>query len=319
MQRAKRIVSHRSSKVLAALALGVSGLALLGAAAPAAASPSPSSGCVFPNAQYKHVIYAQFDNTHLLRDNPNVPSDLEQLPALKSFLSDQGSLLANDHTVLISHTAGGIVSTLTGLYPDRNGITVSNSFQYFTGSPTSTNFNSAFTYWTDPVGTQDPHPNLITTGGANTPAPWVAYTRAGCDVGAVATANIELENTSTAAKGDITSVYGNGVSGESSPQASIAINDTPEAFADFQSIAVHCSQAHSAADSLCAGAHGGVADKLPSEPGGYTGFNGLFGALYVNQLLAKPRSFTPASLSQFSPTYQSQKVPSHAPVVKERL
>jgi len=144
--------------------------------------------------------------------------------------------------------AGGIVSTLTGLYPDRNGINVSNSYQYLTGSPTSTGFNSAFTYWTDPVGTQDPRPNLTTTGGANAPAPWVAFTRAGCDVGAVSTANIELENTSTGASGDITSVYGNGVRGESSPQASIAIHEGAESTADFQGISVHCPQAHSDAN-----------------------------------------------------------------------
>jgi len=30
----------------------------------------------------EHVIYIQFDNTHLRRDLPNVPSDLEQMPHL---------------------------------------------------------------------------------------------------------------------------------------------------------------------------------------------------------------------------------------------
>ena len=38
-------------------------------------------------APYQHVIYIQYDNTHLSRDNPNVPSDLEQVPALKNFLT----------------------------------------------------------------------------------------------------------------------------------------------------------------------------------------------------------------------------------------
>jgi hypothetical protein len=28
----------------------------------------------------KHVVHIQFDNVHLRRDNPNVPSDLEQMP-----------------------------------------------------------------------------------------------------------------------------------------------------------------------------------------------------------------------------------------------
>ena len=69
----------------------------------------------------KHVIHIQFDNTHLRRDNPNVQSDLEQMPHLLDFIKGNGTLLANDHTILISHTAGGILSTLTGVYPDRHG------------------------------------------------------------------------------------------------------------------------------------------------------------------------------------------------------
>jgi hypothetical protein len=316
VQAAKQSPSRRMLRTAIVAGLATYGCLTLAALGPAAAMGA-GTGCLFPNSQYKHVIYVQFDNTHLVRDNPNVPSDLEQIPALKNFLADQGSLLGNDHTILISHTAGGIVSTLTGLYPDRNGITVSNSYQYFTGNPLTTNFNSAFTYWTDPVGSQDPLPNLVTTGGVNTPAPWVAFTRAGCDVGAVATANIELENTGTGPAGDITSVFGNGVSGESSPQAAIALNDTAEATADFQGISVHCSQADSAADSLCSSAHGGVPDKLAAEPGGYSGYNGMFGALSTNQVIAHPGQFTPSTVDKFSPTYNGQTVPSQAPVVDD--
>jgi hypothetical protein len=39
-----------------------------------------------PSGRVKHVIYVQFDNTHFLRDNPNVPSDLEQMPHLLNFI-----------------------------------------------------------------------------------------------------------------------------------------------------------------------------------------------------------------------------------------
>jgi hypothetical protein len=307
-----------SSRLLRASAIGgmlVAGCLMLNAIAPAAARAESASSCKFPNPQYQHVIYVQFDNFHLRRDNPNVPSDLQQIPALRDFLANQGSLLSNDHTVLISHTAGGITSTLTGLYPDRMGINVSNSYQYFTGKPTSTNFSSAFKYWTDPVGTPDKLPNMVTTGGVNTPAPWVPFTRAGCDVGAVATANIELENTNTNESGDITSVYGHGVPGLSSPQAAIAINDSPEATADFQGIALHCSQADSAPGGLCSSSHGGVTDSLPAEPGGYSGFNGMFGALYANQVIANPGQFTPATTDHLSPAFNGQPVPSRAPVV----
>jgi hypothetical protein len=90
-------------------------------------TPSPASAggssCKLNSAHgdIQHVIYIQFDNTHLLRDNPNVPSDLEQMPHLLNFIKANGTLLSNDHTVLISHTAGGILSSLTGVYPDRHG------------------------------------------------------------------------------------------------------------------------------------------------------------------------------------------------------
>ncbi len=92
--------------------------------------PVVGSNCTFANG-IKHVIQIQFDNTHFLRDRGNVPSDLEQMPHLLNFIRGNGTLLTNDHTVLISHTATGILSTLTGVYPDRMGQPVSNSFRYF--------------------------------------------------------------------------------------------------------------------------------------------------------------------------------------------
>ena len=57
--------------------------------------------------QVKHVVYLQFDNTHYLRDNSSVASDLQQMPHLLNFLTSNGTLFTNDHTILISHTAGG--------------------------------------------------------------------------------------------------------------------------------------------------------------------------------------------------------------------
>jgi hypothetical protein len=38
-------------------------------------------------------MYVQYDNTHLRRDNPNVPSDLQRIPNLKRFLTANGTLL----------------------------------------------------------------------------------------------------------------------------------------------------------------------------------------------------------------------------------
>jgi len=72
----------------------------------------------------KHVIYIQFDNTHLRRDIPNVPSDLEQMPHLLDFIRGNGTLLANDHTVLILPYRGGhTLPRLTGVLsgPPRPG------------------------------------------------------------------------------------------------------------------------------------------------------------------------------------------------------
>src|SRR6059036_2606547 len=123
--------------------------ASIAAAGAGAGSASAASTCnLGPGGAIKHVMVLQFDNTHLARDAANVPSDLEQMPALKSFLTDNGALLSNDHTILISHTAGGIVATETGLYPDRNGLTVTNSYEFFDKLAASgVGFSSAFKYW----------------------------------------------------------------------------------------------------------------------------------------------------------------------------
>ncbi len=247
-----------------------------GGAAPAA--PTPVSGCqIGSNAavgHVKHLIYIQFDNTHYRRDNPNVASDLEQMPHLLSFLKSNGTLFTNDHTILISHTAGGILSSLTGLYPDRTGQTVTNSYDYYPASKIPT-FTSSFKYWTSPVDpVNDTLPNMITDGQKNTPAPWVPFTRAGCDVGGVGTANIELENNSTAATGDITKVFGNG-----SPEWNETVANPQLGQTDFVGIAVHCSQDPS---SVCDGNTNAHPDPLPDEPGGYNGFDALYGAKYVD-------------------------------------
>ena len=170
-------------------AIGFGALQATGGAAKT--GPVAAAGCQLGNG-IKHVIYVQFDNTHFRRDNANVPSDLEQMPHLLNFIRGNGTLLTNDHTVLISHTATGILSTLTGVYPDRMGQPVSNSFRYFKTDGT-TRTGVSFAYWTaplfDPAGsTTDTTPEMINENGKISPAPWVPYTRAGCDFGAVATA-----------------------------------------------------------------------------------------------------------------------------------
>jgi hypothetical protein len=256
----------------------------------------------------KHVVELTFDNVHYFRDNPNVPSDLEQMPNLLNFFESNGTFLANNHTPLIAHTADDLLTTFTGLYGDRQGMPVSNSFQAYNKDGTNGSYNTtdpagSFAYWTDPVNdtsktpnpAHDTNPNLVyspvppatasspVAPTTNTPAPWVPYTRAGCDVGDVATVNQELENTTP----DIADAFG-----ANSPEAQQLAADPdpykdPET-ADYVGLAVHCAQGNAFCSTAQAVKYGqtapsptAVTDSLPDEPGGYTGYQALFGHKYV--------------------------------------
>ena len=279
----------------------VTGLVLAGvglvAAGPAQAdaavwpSGASSGACALGNG-IRHVIGLQFDNVHLTRDDPNVPSDLEQMPHLLNFLRGNGSLLTRHHDVL-AHTATNEIATQTGLYQDRNGVTQSNSFRYFRPDGT-TSTGVSFAYWTAPLfdpGTASPTDTTYneiysadraanpTGANVNVPAPWVPYTRAGCDVGEVAVGNTVLENTSV----DIPTVFG-----ANSPQAAEVAADPAQAFADTVGLGVHCART----SNRCAS---GEPDLLPSEPGGYTGFSGLFGSAQLQPAVHPGGPFTSLS------------------------
>ncbi|HKT39764.1 MAG TPA: hypothetical protein VJR48_15415, partial [Ktedonobacterales bacterium] len=86
MDRIVRLWRYSSSPIirmgtLATLLLGALAVSVLPQPTPVAQA---SSGCTLNSAKgnIKHVISIQFDNTHFKRDNPNVPSDLEQMPHL---------------------------------------------------------------------------------------------------------------------------------------------------------------------------------------------------------------------------------------------
>ena len=79
----------------------------------------------------QHVIEITLGNVHFFRDNPDVPSDLEMMPNLLHFIEGNGTLLSNNHTPLIAHTANDILTTATGLYPDRQGMAVANGYQTY--------------------------------------------------------------------------------------------------------------------------------------------------------------------------------------------
>jgi hypothetical protein len=220
----------------------------------------------------QRVVYIVFDNVHLRRDNPNVPSDLEQMPNLLNFLKNNGVVSGNHHTPLISHTAHDIVTGLTGVYGSRSGIPVANSYGYFKPD-NSVGSTGAFLYWTASSG--DGHLNMINELGKNAPAPWVPFTRAGCDVGSFSVANIEFENIPK----DVDTVF----TDPNSPERQLADNPANADLAgtDFLGIAIHCAQG----SPLCANG-AGAPDLLPDEPGGYVGFSALFGHYHVKPAIS---------------------------------
>ncbi|HWG22806.1 hypothetical protein [Actinospica sp.] len=284
--------TSRLTRTVAALAATAAATATLTAAAASAASTaSPASaaaasaaaGCSL-GGSVKHVIYLQFDNVHYTRDSASVPSDLEQMPNLLNFLTGNGTLVTHEHTPLIAHTANDIVTSETGLYGGSQGLSVSNEYGYYTPSGTIDTAGD-FAYWTDPIvdyntstgaPVGDSSTNLVTPSGSGVPAPWVPYTRAGCNVGSVAAANTELENTTP----DVPLVYG-----ANSTQAAEAENPNLQnkAAADFEGLSVHCARGSKA----CAA--NAVPDVLPSEPGGYAGYKALYGNVAVQPLIS-PKS-----------------------------
>jgi hypothetical protein len=312
-QRRHRLRLHsRATAVAASAALlgGVLSVAGMTATSQAAAvrpdavnglAPTEAS-CHLGNG-VTHVIRLGFDNVHFFRDNPNVPSDLQMMPNLLNFFENNGTFLSNNHTPLIAHTADDLLTTATGLYGDRQGMPISNSYQAYNTDGT-TDPAGSFAYWTDPVfdtaATPNPghdtNPSMVfsatppaTTNPAPapnrvTPAPWVPYTRAGCDVGDVATANEVLENTAV----DIPKVFG-----PNSPEAQQLAADTGDRFkdaevSDYVGLGVHCAQGSTLCSSATAVKFGQTQptpsaspDVLPDEPGGYSGFQGLFGHRYV--------------------------------------
>ncbi len=300
----------------AGLLVSVVPAATAGAAA-SARTPAPApqvlatAGCALGNG-VQHVIEIFFDNVHYNRDNPDVPSDMEQLPALLNFIEDYGTLNSNEHTPLIAHTADDSLTDYTGLYGDRQGMGLANDYDTYNPGNSSVDSAESFAYWTDPVDdtTSPPTPGHDTdpsmvysatspaqpvpnangqSGNSETPAPWVPFTRAGCDVGAVASANMELENGSP----DIADAFGP----NSPEQAQYAADPNyykDQETNDYIGLAVHCARGQEAA--VCANAQAvkygqttpsptAVPDLLPTEPGGYRGYTALFGHKYIQPVV----------------------------------
>jgi hypothetical protein len=129
----------RLMKPLATTLVAAASVAFVSSSAEAAKPAPVQASCHFHSAgdKIKRVVFLTFDNVHLRRDNPNVPSDLEQMPHLLNFLQENGTVSGNHFTPLISHTAQDIVTTLTGLYGSSFGFTVANSYGFFNPNGTS--------------------------------------------------------------------------------------------------------------------------------------------------------------------------------------
>ena len=88
--------------------------------------------------------------------------------------------------------------------------------------------------------------------------------------------------TATDPTGDMTKVFGEGSpewnEGRDSQIAPFATAARAKALTDFVGITIHCG----AGGGICNDSSNAKPDQLPDEPGGYNGFEGLFGAKYVN-------------------------------------
>src|SRR3989442_1229060 len=74
----------------------------------------------------------------------------------------------------------------------------------------------------------------------------------------------------------MTKVFGTGSTEWNEAKTNPALAQT-----DFVGIAIHCAQG----SRICNPSANAKDDLLPQEPGGYTGFKGLFGAKYVNRAI----------------------------------
>jgi hypothetical protein len=164
--------SSRSVKYLLAALSTVSMISGLGLTQTPTALAKSDSAHPSPQSIH-HVVYIIMDNVHY--------SDIAQMPHLMQFLQ-QGTLFKNDHTILDSHTQDGMLSDMTGKYPDQTGVPDQHFYE-------GNGHYGSFAFWTNKDA--DGHPHVTTTPN------WVAFNQHGLNVGAIGTPDMELENTSS--------------------------------------------------------------------------------------------------------------------------
>ena len=312
-QRRHRLRLHsRATAVAASAALlgGVLSVAGMTATSQAAAvrpdatnGPAPTEASCHLGNGVTHVIRIGFDNVHFFRDNPNVPSDLQMMPNLLNFFENNGTFLSNSHTPLIAHTADDLLTTATGLYGDRQGMPISNSYQAYNTDGT-TDPAGSFAYWTDPVfdtaSQPEPGPRhepvdgvLGHPAGHHQPGAGRrtrSRPRRGCRTPGPAVTSATWPRPTRCWR----------TPRWTSPRCSARTRPRPSSWprtrtrfkdaeiSDYVGLGVHCAQG----STFCSSATGvkfgqtqpsptASPDVLPDEPGGYSGFQVLFGHRYV--------------------------------------
>ena len=195
--RVPRSPNPRSRRPLAALAGGALTLSMVAAGvattaarrgSASAAAAAAGLGAAGLAGGHKARDLLQFDNVHYSRDNPDVPSDLEQMPNLLHFLTGNGTLISHEHTPLIAHTADDIVTSETGLYGSDQGCrsrtsTTTTPRRRLHATPPGRSPTGPTRSWTTTPASRHAGRRLQPDAGRrrrpNAPAPWAPYTRAG--------------------------------------------------------------------------------------------------------------------------------------------
>ena len=251
----------------------------------------------------KHVVQIGFDNVHFFRDNPNVPSDLQLMPNLLNFFEDNGTFLSNNHTPLIAHTADDLLTTATGLYGDRQGNGISNSYQAYNADGT-TDPATSFTYWTDPIDDtartpnagHDTNPNMVYSPVPPATAILAGLAdhgrrrRRGCPTpGPAATSARSRRPTRSWRTPPSTSRRSSAPTRRRlsrspptpTPSRTMRPPTTSASGVHCAKGAAFCADAQAVKFGQTTPSHTAVADLLPDEPGGYSGYQALFGSRYI--------------------------------------
>ena len=234
------------------------------------------------------MINIVFDNVHFSRDNPSVPSDLEQMPHLLNFLKSNGTVFSNTHTPLIAHTADDSLTIYTGLYGDRHGQAVSNSYKTYNPDG-STDPAASFAYWTSPIidtktnppvaNTTDTTPSMVysdhvpATEGTSriTPAPWVPFTG-----GLHGRRLLDRQHGARErGRGRAYGVRPRDRGGSRDNRQHRPVQRRPG-----RQVRRRGDPLRPGRDDLLV-VHEARGDKLPTEPAGYSGYEALFGAKYI--------------------------------------